>query len=52
VREETSTQVLCEFEGLVSLRHVYLGHFFLEPEDITNLSLEDKLKFSKVTGLP
>jgi len=52
VREETSAHILCEFEGLDSLRHVYLGHFFLEPEDINSLSMEDKLKFSKVTGLP
>jgi hypothetical protein len=32
--EETSARILCECEGLASLRHVYLGSFFLEPEDI------------------
>jgi len=52
VREETSTLILCDFEGLDSLRHVYLGPFFLEPEDINSLSLEDNWKFGKVTGLP
>ena len=52
MREETSAHILCEFEGLDSLRHVYLGPFFLEPEDINILSMEDNWKFSKVTGLP
>jgi hypothetical protein len=32
--DETSTHILCECEALASLRHVYLGSFFLEPEDI------------------
>ena len=27
-------QILCEVEGLTSLRHVYLGSFSLDPEDI------------------
>ena len=34
VREETSAHILCGCEALASLRHVYLGSFFLEPEDI------------------
>jgi hypothetical protein len=34
VKEETSAQILCECEALASLRHVHLGSFFLEPEDI------------------
>jgi hypothetical protein len=29
--EETSAHILCECEALPSLRHVYLGSFFLEP---------------------
>jgi hypothetical protein len=37
--EETSAHILCECEALVSLRLVCLGSFFLDPEDITNLSL-------------
>jgi len=32
--EETSVQILCECEVLASLRHTYLGSFFLGPEDI------------------
>jgi hypothetical protein len=36
----TSTCVLCECESLVTLRHIYLGSFFLDPEDIRGLSLE------------
>jgi hypothetical protein len=32
--EETSVHILCECEALASLRHAYLGSFFLEPEDI------------------
>jgi hypothetical protein len=32
--EDTSSHILCECEILTSLRHAYLGSFFLEPEDI------------------
>ena len=39
--EETSVHVLCECEALASLRHAYLGSFFLDPEDITNLEVEE-----------
>ena len=34
VQDETSAHVLCECEALASLRHVYLGSFFLDPKDI------------------
>jgi hypothetical protein len=37
--EETSAHVLCECEALATLRHIYLGFFFLNPEDIRGLSL-------------
>jgi len=37
--EETSAHILCECETLASPRHVYLGSFFLEPEDIKSISL-------------
>jgi len=50
--EETSAHILCECEALVSLRHVYVGCFFLEPEDIKSISLGATWNFSKVTGLP
>ena len=32
--EATSDHILCECEALASLRHTYLGSFFLDPEDI------------------
>jgi hypothetical protein len=37
--EETSVHILFECEALTSLRHAYLGSFFLDPEDITNLNM-------------
>ena len=39
VKEETSAHILCECEALASLRHVYLGSFFLVPEDIKSISV-------------
>jgi len=39
VGEETSAHILCECESLASLRHAYLGCFFLEPEDVKSLGL-------------
>ena len=52
VQDETSAHILCECEGLASLRHVYLGSFFLEPEDIKSTRLGAIWSFSKRTGLP
>jgi len=52
VGEETSVHTLCECEALASLRHAYLGSFFLEPEDIKSTSLGATWNCSKVTGLP
>jgi hypothetical protein len=40
------------YESLASLRHAYLGSFFLEPEDIKCISLRAIWNFSKATGLP
>jgi hypothetical protein len=37
--EETSAHVWCECEALATLGHIYLGSFFLYPEDIRVLSL-------------
>ena len=50
--EEISAHILYECEALVSHRHVCLGSFFLEPEDIKSISTEAIWNFSKVTGLP
>ena len=50
--DETSAHMLCECEALASLRHVYLGSFFLEPKDIKSISVGAIWNFSKVTGLP
>jgi len=51
VEEETSAHVLCKCEALVSLRHVYLGSSFLDPQDVKSLSLEVIWNFSKGIGL-
>jgi hypothetical protein len=37
--EETSVHILCECETLASLRHMYLGSFFLVAEDIRVLGV-------------
>ena len=37
--EESSVHMLCECEALASLRHAYLGSFFLDPEDIRELGM-------------
>ena len=50
--EETSAHILCECEALASLRYIHLGSFFLELEDIKNISVGAIWIFSKVTGLP
>ena len=52
MKEETSAHVLCECEALASLRHMYLGSFFLEPEDVKSISLGAVWSFSRATGLP
>jgi len=49
--EETSVHILCECEALVSLRHVHLCCFFLDPEDIRKLSIGAIWNFAKGTGL-
>jgi hypothetical protein len=50
IEEETSVHVLCECEALASFRHAYLGSFFLDPEDVTNLSMEAIWNFGKERG--
>jgi hypothetical protein len=48
---ESSVHIFCECEALASLRHTYLGSFFLNPEDITLLGVGAIWNFSKGTGL-
>ena len=48
--EETSVHILCECEALASLRHAYLGSFFLDPEDIWELGMGALWNFAKGTG--
>jgi hypothetical protein len=52
VKEETSAYILCECEALASLRHIHLGSFFLEPDDIKSINLGAIWNFGKATGLP
>jgi hypothetical protein len=47
--EETSVHILCE--ALATLRHAYLGSFFLDPEDMRELDLGAIWNFAKETGL-
>jgi hypothetical protein len=49
--EENLAHILCECEALASLRHAYLGSFFLDPEDIKSISLVAIWKFSKAIRL-
>jgi hypothetical protein len=49
--EETSAHVLCECEALATLRHIYLGSFFLDPENVRDLSLRAIWSFFRRTGL-
>jgi hypothetical protein len=41
----------CVSEALTSLRHAYLGSFFLDPEDIRILGMGAIWNFAKGTGL-
>jgi len=49
--EETPFPVLCVCDALASLRHSYLGSFFLDPEGIRKLNIGAIWKFAKVTVL-
>jgi len=50
--EETLAHILCECEAVASLRHAYLGSFFLEPKDIQSISLGAIWIFSNALGPP
>jgi len=52
VGEEIFAHILCECEALASLRHAYLGSFFLEPEGIRSLGLGAICNCSKIAGPP
>ena len=49
--EETSVHILCECEALASLRHAYLGSFFLDTDDIRGLGMGVIWNFAKGIGL-
>jgi len=42
---------LYECEALASLRHMHLGSFYLDPEDIRKLTIGAIWNFAKGTGL-
>jgi hypothetical protein len=46
-----SYHILSLSETLASLRHIYLGSFFLDPEDIRKLSIGAIWNFVEETGL-
>jgi hypothetical protein len=50
-KEKISVHIMSECEATASLRHAYLGSFFLDPEDIMNLSIGDIWNFGTGTGL-
>jgi hypothetical protein len=49
--DETSAHIFCECEALASLIQVYLGFFFLHPEDVKIVSLGAIWNLNKETGL-
>jgi len=49
--EETSVHILCECEALALLRYIYLGSFFLGPDDIKKLGMGVIRRFGNATGL-
>jgi hypothetical protein len=52
MEEETSAHILCVCEALASLRHAYLGSFFMEPRDIMYVSLGAIYGYVRAAGLP
>jgi hypothetical protein len=49
--EKTLVHVLCACEAQASLRHSYLGPFFLDPEDIKKINIGAIWNFVKGIGL-
>jgi hypothetical protein len=52
MEEETSAHILRECEALASLRHAYLGSFFMKPTDIIHVSLGAIYGYVRAVGLP
>jgi len=51
VKEKTSAHIPCECGALASLRHAYLGSFYLEPDDFKSIRMGAIWNYSKATGL-
>jgi hypothetical protein len=51
MEEKSSVHILDECEALASPRHMYLGSFFLDPEDIKMLRVGAIWNFDKEIGL-
>ena len=49
--KETSVHILCECEALASLRYIYLGSFFLDPDNVKKVGVGAIWRFSNATGL-
>jgi len=49
--EETSVHILCECEALASLRYIYVGSFFLGPDDIKKLGVGAIWRFGNAKRL-
>jgi len=50
--DETSAHILFECEDLATRGRIYLGSFFLDPEDVRSLNLGAIWYFIKRKGLP
>ena len=50
-QKETSAHVLSTYEPLATLRHHYLGSYSLDPEDVSNLTLESSWVLIKGTEI-
>ena len=49
--EEAAVHILCKCEAFSSLRYIYLGSFFLDPDEIKKLVVGVIWRFGNVTGL-
>jgi len=51
MRRKPQSMFCVSVRTLALLRHAYLGSFFLDPEDVSNLSMGSIWNFGKGTGL-
>jgi len=51
VRRRNLSTTLCECEVLASLRYIYLGSFFSDPDDIKKLGVGAIWRFGNATRL-